>query len=215
MTGSSEAEMMVPPLRRAVLRVTIGAIAAAAIVILVGILPAEYDRDPTGLGKLLGTSRLWAPEENVVKPAAGSVAAPASRSYPAPFRSDVILVPLAAGGDPDRKDEIEYKVHLEKGGSLVYSWDVPGISNPDEFYTEFHGHTIESGKAMTVAYYRKATGLSDNGVLTVPFSGVHGWYLQNQSEKPVTVKLKLAGFYTLIPAGQPGNEAGIEAQRVE
>jgi hypothetical protein len=33
-------------------------------------------------------------------------------------------------------------------------------------------------------------------MLTAPFDGVHGWYLQNQSDHPVVVRLQLAGFYT-------------------
>jgi hypothetical protein len=40
---------------------------------------------------------------------------------------------------------------------------------------------------------------------------VHGWYLQNQSVNPVTVKLRVSGFYELIPPGETGNEAGIIA----
>ena len=45
--------------------------------------------------------------------------------------------------------------------------------------------------------------------------GVHGWYFQNQSVKPVTVRLRLAGFYNLVPGGQAGNEMSIPARRME
>jgi hypothetical protein len=48
-------------------------------------------------------------------------------------------------------------------------------------------------------------------MLVAPFDGIFGWYLQNQSEAPVTIKLDLAGFYQLIPPGEYGNEAGIKA----
>lgn len=215
MTYHTGTEVPAPPSRRTVLLVTSGAVVLALILLFAGVLPAEFNRDPTRLGKLIGTDRLWAPEEQVV-PArpAGATGAPVSRSYPTPFRSDVIEVSLKVSGDPDRGDEVEYKVQLDQGASYVYSWELTGIANPEEFYTEFHGHTVEANRAMTVTYYRKATGISDNGVLTAPFSGVHGWFFQNQSEKPVTVRLRLSGFYTLIPAGKPGNEAGLAAKRV-
>jgi hypothetical protein len=50
-------------------------------------------------------------------------------------------------------------------------------------------------------------------VIVAPFEGVFGWYLQNQSEKPVVVHLKISGFYDLVPAGEYGNDAGIEANK--
>ncbi len=64
---------------------------------------------------------------------------------------------------------------------------------------------------MTVATYKQATGAHANGALTAPFDGVHGWYLQNQSEGAVVVKIRLSGFYELIECCEVGNEAGIVA----
>ena len=204
MTGTS------PPTPRKTLLMAGSAITAGAIVLFAGLIPAEYGRDPTGLGKLTGISALWSPAETKVD---ATVTASAARSYPARFRSDVISIPLGVesldGGG--QVSELEYKVHMQKGATLIYSWDVPGVANPEEFYTEFHGHTLESRDKMTVAEYRKATGTKDNGALVAPFDGIHGWYVQNQSVKPVTITLRLSGFYDLIPAGQPGNEAGLVA----
>lgn len=211
------AETPKPLSRRRALTVTFGALTAASLIFVAGVLPAEFNRDPTGLGRLLGTAKLWAPDEEVIAPAGanGSAAVPDARSYSTPFRSDVIQIPLKAVTDEEGGYELEYKVHLRKGASYVYSWSVPGIDKPEQFYTEFHGHTVIEGKSMTVAEYRKAIGTSDNGLLTAPFDGVHGWYFQNQSMKPVVVTLRLAGFYDLIPDGQPGNEAGLHATRIE
>src|SRR3546814_13714419 len=73
-------------------------------------------------------------------------AAEASRSYPAPFRSDIIEIPLNADEDPSGGNDLEYKVHLEKGGSYIYSWEVAGVPRPDEFSSELHGHVSEPGK---------------------------------------------------------------------
>ena len=215
----SEAEKRVErrlPGRRLTLGVTAGCMAAAAVILFVGILPAEFNRDPTGLGKLTGISRLWAPAEQVI-PATGNsgISSPlaALKTNRAAFRSDVIDIRLGASTiDSDGMEAVEYKVRLDQDASFVYSWQVTGIADPEEFYTEFHGHTVAAGKVMTVTYYRKASGQSDSGTLTAPFAGLHGWYFQNQSAKPVTVKLRISGFYTLILGGQPGNEAGILAK---
>ena len=209
---SNEAEIAAPPARRTILLVTLGAVAAALLILFAAVLPAEYNRDPTGLGRLTGIARPWAPDEQKIDGGA-NMGAPASRSYPVPFRSDIVEIQLATGDDTNGANELEYKVHLEKGASYVYSWSVSGVTDPQEFYSEFHGHTVTDGKSMTVAEYRKATGATDNGVLTAPFTGIHGWYFQNQAVPAVKITLRLAGFYTLIPAGQPGNEKGLTAQQ--
>lgn len=205
-----------PPLsRRRILGLTAGASLAALVILLGGILPAEYQVDPIGLGKLTGTSKLWAPTEKPVAAKLPGASAPAARSYPTAFRSDEVIVPLQAGGDPSRNDEIEYKVHLAKGGTYVYSWEVIGPSGPDDVYVEYHGHTLATPAQMTVAYYKKGFAQRDNGVLTAPFDGIHGWFFQNQSLKPLKIKLRLAGFYDLIPPGAAGNEGELVAKRLE
>ena len=100
---------------------------------------------------------------------------------------------------------------MRKDATLIYEWSVADVPNPEEFYYDFHGHTLVDKTEMTVATYKKATGTSANGALTAPFDGIHGWYFQNQSIKPVVVRVKISGFYELIPPGEPGNEARILA----
>ena len=117
-----------------------------------------------------------------------------ARSYPTAFRTDTIDIPIR-GNDGD----LEYKIAMKAGDSVVYSWEVMQTIMPEELYSEFHGHTEPVGGTGTLMFYRKATGTRDNGTLTAPFEGIHGWYLQNQSERPVVIRLRLAGFYTIIP----------------
>lgn len=187
-----------------------GALVVAALIVLGVILPAEFNRDPLGLGKLSGLSRLWAPDEKTVEANNGSVAR--AREYDAPFRSDVIEIPLGGFLDGVEKSELEYKVHMKKDATLIYAWEVVGTAEPRDFHFDQHGHTTPApGQPMTVATYRQAFGLKQQGALTAPFDGIQGWQFSNSSEKPVVVRLRLSGFYDLIPAGQPGNEAGIVA----
>jgi hypothetical protein len=126
-----------------------------------------------------------------------------SRTYPAGYRTDVIDVPVEAN---DRG--LEYMIRMKAGDTVVYSWEVPSIDNPQSFYTEFHGHTdIAPGQAGDLMFYEKAAGASASGALIGPWHGIHGWYWQNKSGSPVTVRLRLAGFYQLIP-GQAGRPVG-------
>jgi hypothetical protein len=52
-------------------------------------------------------------------------------------------------------------------------------------------------------FYEKASGSKASGSLIAPWQGIHGWFWQNKSEAPVVVRLRMAGFYELIP-GQAG-----------
>jgi hypothetical protein len=191
------------------LAISAGALIAATLIVFGAVLPAEFNLDPLGLGRMSGLNRLWAPAEVVFDTSKSE--APLAREYAAGFRADVIEIPLRAGGDPTRGDELEYKVQMKKDATFIYEWSVADIPKPDEFYFDFHGHTLAAGKDMTVATYKQATGTSANGALAAPFDGVHGWFFQNQSERAVVVHLKISGFYDLIPPGDIGNEAGIIA----
>ncbi|OYU73610.1 MAG: hypothetical protein CFE32_20420, partial [Alphaproteobacteria bacterium PA3] len=132
---------------------------------------------------------------------------------PARWRQLTLEIKLVPGGDLAGKDQMEYKVAMKPGQALVYSWQaVDGVPD-DQFYSDFHGHTVVPGKdAVDAVSYREGMGSQANGSLVAGFDGVHGWYWQNQSDRPVTVRLSLAGFFDLVPTGQPGNEAGLVAQ---
>lgn len=199
------------PMRRGwLVAATLGSLALAALIVLGAILPAEFNRDPLGLGRLSGLSRLWAPDDRVVGGEAAGVAR--AREYDAAFRTDVIEIPLGdflAGAD---KSELEYKVRMKKDATLIYAWEVVGTSEPRDVHFDQHGHTTpKAGEAMSVATYRQAFGLKQQGALTAPFDGIQGWQFSNSSDKPLVVRLRLSGFYDLIPSGQPGNEGGIVA----
>ena len=71
--------------------------------------------------------------------------------------------------------------------------------------------TPKPGEGMTVTTWRQGFGLRQQGALTAPFEGIQGWQFSNAGDKPVVVRLRLAGFYDLVPPGAPGNEARIVA----
>lgn len=199
------------PSKRTLL-ISIGAAAATAVVItFAAVLPAEYNVDPLGLGHLTGLSRLWAPPKEMVD--VNAAGAPAAVRQPAAFRSDTFEIPLAADGDADRKNALEFKVRMPKGAGLVYSWQAEGLAVPEDLMFDFHGHTVAAdakGGKVTVADYEKASGAAANGSLTAPVDGIHGWYFRNRSDKPVKIRLKLSGFYQLVPSGEEGNLPGIQ-----
>lgn len=199
-----------PMARGPLIAATLGAVALAALIVLGAILPAEFHKDPIGLGKLTGLSRLWAPDDKAVDANAAGVAR--AREYDIPYRSDTVEIPLGGFMDGVDKSSLEYKVRMKKDATLVYSWEVTGLTSARDFQFDQHGHTLaRPGEGMTVATYKQAYGLKQSGALSAPFDGIHGWLFANNGDGRAVVHLKLAGYYELIPAGEAGNEAGIIA----
>lgn len=187
-----------------------GGLFAGTLIVVGLILPAEYNVDPLGVGKLTGIARLWAPAE--IKVDANSNSGPLARGYETGFRSDTIEIPLTDFLGGAKGSELEYKVRMKKDATLIYEWEVIGAGRDDDFHYDFHGHTTPpKGEAMTVASYKQDYGLRAQGALVAPFDGIQGWQFSNSSEKPVVVRLKVSGFYDLVPAGEEGNLASIVA----
>ena len=177
-----------PALSRARLLLAWLAASVLALLTLVAVvLPAEWHRDPTGFGQFSGLMALSAPRP---------VQVAISHDADQPWRSDEIEIALAPGGQPGGGDELEWKLRLRAGQTLVYSWQVQAPEG--EFYADFHGQS-DAKPTPQVISYRAGLMLAASGALVAPFDGIHGWYLQNQSDKAVRVKLRIAGFYALRP----------------
>ena len=117
------------------------------------------------------------------------------RQYQNNHQTDTIDIPVKPNGG-----EIEYMLKMKQGESVVYSWRAVDMANPEKLTSEFHGHTERAGTAPgTLIFYRKAMDGSESGSLVAPFEGIHGWYLKNDTERPIVVRLTVAGFYELIP----------------
>ena len=195
--------------RRRLSALTAGAVLLAGVIITVAVLPAELGRDPTGLGRATGLDRLWAPPERAAEARAAARAGVQDR----PFRTDVIEIPLTGMTTGPEGYSLEYKVRMARDAALVFAWEAVGARDASDLEFDFHGHTVSADPkaAMTVASYEKGTGTRRSGWLIAPFDGIHGWYLQSWAEQPVVVRLRLSGFYELVPPGAAGNDAGIVA----
>lgn len=163
------------------------AIAAAAAILITTVLPAEYGIDPTGLGKAIGLVRL--------NPVGDATAAPAptaqATSEPAAtvvksdiaLRSDEMTVILAPN------ESAEVKASMRKGGQFVFSW----VAEGGEVKSDMHGEPSDGGKEAS--YWKSKQQPSGQGSFVAPFDGTHGWYWRNRGEHPVTVTVKVSGFY--------------------
>ena len=110
---------------------------------------------------------------------------------PGTWRTDVIAVPVKAG------EGLEYKVEMKSGEGMVYNISYAGLEHPGLMVVEFHGHTPQVDGVGDLMFYSRTGGSPESGVFTAPWTGIHGWYLKNDSAKDVVATLELAGFYQL------------------
>lgn len=192
-----------PPSRKRLMTSVAAALAGAAVILVAFVLPAEYGLDPTGVGKALGLTAIHGPTRKLqVKDVIGGnekyreVALPANSDDPVPLpnpavsqikpaapRTESVSVTLEPG------QETEIKAILDAAQVIVYSWQSDG-----EVYTDFHGHEPDAGQSF-VRYEEQQSGHEGHGSLVAPFSGEHGWFWLNISEKPVTIKLQFTGYH--------------------
>lgn len=188
------------PSRKRVLALTLAALAGASLVTLLVVLPAEYGVDPTGFGRLTGLTRMGASREVAVAPPKGAGAVTIGAA--GPWRSDTLTIRLETGGQEG--SDTERKVWMVPGQAFVYAWSSDG-----EVYSDFHGETLPSPRIKVMTYCtadplkgEPAMGMS--GSFTAPMEGFHGWYFRNLEGRPVTVTVRLAGFYEPRPYPPPG-----------
>ncbi len=196
------------PSSRTLLRSTLIAVAVATVLLVTVVMPAEYGVDPTGVGRLLGLTRmgeikvalakeaatadsveaatgLGTPPAGTPTPSAAPAPTPPSTQPsvpPSPAKSHVTEITLR----PNEGKEI--KLLMRKDARVTYSWSTDrGVVNYDTHADapgiSYHGYGKGSGKQ------------SDEGVLTAAFDGAHGWFWRNRGSKTVTVTLRTNGDY--------------------
>ena len=173
------------------LKATALALTAAGTILVVAVLPAEYGKDPTGIGQVLGLTDLSTPTAPEVQgeqgeQAAAPVATPAEAvtQSAVPYNSDEMSLVLQPG------EGAEIKALMRSGESFVFGWTTDG--GPVNF--DMHDERPNAGDEFS-SYWKDRGKSSGHGSFTAPFDGSHGWYWRNRSEGPVTVTVKLTGFF--------------------
>ena len=103
------------------------------------------------------------------------------------FRSDEMTITL------QEVEGSEIKALMKKGEQFVFAWTTDG--GKDNF--DMHGEQPNAGEAF-ISYWKDKQQTSANGTFVAPFDGTHGWYWRNRGDKPVTIKVKVSGFYNKL-----------------
>lgn len=162
---------------------TVGALIAATAAFFMLVLPAEFGRDPTGVGRVLGLTGL-----------AGAPALDARRTQTA-FAADHRTFELAPF------ESVELKYDLAEGDGIVYAWQATG-----EVVFDLHAEP-QGAEPEAAESFAQGRGAADAGTYVARFVGIHGWFWENRGAAAVTVSLRTAGFATGATEYKDGDSA--------
>ena len=209
------------PSSRALLRSTLIAAGVALLLLVTVVMPAEYGVDPTGIGRVLGLTKMGEIKQSLAAEAAAAEAAEqralaaAGADSTAPAIAAPGATPAAPAGSgnappaarattpaPGRADTIsvllqpgqgrEIKLAMADGARVSFEWSTSGgVVNYD-----LHADRSASPAIKYHGYKKGNAVASDSGVLVAAFDGMHGWFWRNRTTTPVTVTLRANGDYT-------------------
>ena len=160
---------------RALIKATVISFVIAVITLVLFVLPAEYNIDPTGIGQKLGLTVFNQEQTPATAVNTGSDGA-----------MDVAVVTVPAGRG------IEYKLAMQQFQKVSYQWE----TDEGQVYFDLHGEP----EGDTTGYFESYTIATSNkmkGSFTVPFTGSHGWYWRNDSDKDIDIQLIIEGDYVI------------------
>ena len=200
------------PSSRRLIRSTLMAVAAAGLLLVTVVMPAEHGIDPTGIGGVLGLKKMGEIKLALAKeaqadvqpatagtapaPAAPSIAAQAVAAAPAPPP----VKPAAAGQTHETRVTLkpgqaaEIKLDMLKGAKVRFEWATAG--GPVNF--DNHGDPINAPKGFYHGYGKGRQVERDAGEIQAAFDGMHGFFWRNRTGNDVTVNLKTEGEYNAL-----------------
>lgn len=170
------------------------------------VLPAEYGIDLTGFGGVTGLNRMAGGATKAVALTDIIGGNQTLREAEIPVFGEPTRLPNPAVFQDQKNpasdfstniklqpfEKTEIKAVLEQGKVITYSWKVVGEGM---VYVDFHGHNTSFRPDFFVRYKEQEKARGNNGSLTAPFSGEHGWFWLNISAFPVTISLRIVGFH--------------------
>ncbi len=192
------------------IRSTLIAIATAAVLLITVILPAEYAIDPSGIGQMLGLTKMGEIKHQLAGEAERDAMAVAAAEFSDPaITPDPVTEPIVETVPPVSdasttpaedawRDEVvltlkpgeaaEIKLVMNEGGIASYLWTV----NQGHLNSDLHG---DGSNGQSISYRKGRAEDEDTGELMAAFDGSHGWFWRNRSEVNVELTLRVEGAY--------------------
>ncbi|RYV00560.1 hypothetical protein SOPP22_17280 [Shewanella sp. OPT22] len=162
---------------KSLIKATLISLVVAAFTLVLFILPAEYNIDPTGIGQKLGLTILNPSSEATINTSPKTASSEGEDTV-------TLTVPTGRG--------IEYKLAIEQFQKVKYEWLTDGA----DVYVDLHGEP----RGDTTGYFESytiATTPDMQGSFTAPFAGSHGWYFKNKTDSDIQIQLTFSGDYVI------------------
>lgn len=85
---------------------------------------------------------------------------------------------------------LEFKLYVQEGDGITYAWNTSA-----NLTYELHGEPEDPDASFHS--YEKGEGEANSGSLTAPFTGSHGWYWKNPTNRTVSINLSIEGTYAI------------------
>ena len=163
------------------------ALVIAMALLLTVVLPAEFGRDPTGIGGQLGLLKM-ADVSAAEKETPAAAAAPREPLMPisGPISVAEREVTLAS------RQGVEVKARMRAGESILFSWKSEG----GVVHVDMHGEPLGAVNDEFTSFRRGKHQPGGDGLFTAPYDGTHGWYWMNANPHPGTVRVRVAGNFS-------------------
>ncbi len=194
------------PSSKKLIKSTAIAAVSAVIVLVTCVMPAEYAIDPTGMGKVLGLTKMGEIKQSLAEESENGInaaqavnsveqisvetstqtAADNAQMIMPAINKESISIELKPG------QATEVKLTMPQSASVNFDWKaVGGGLNYDT-----HGDPVNAPKGFYHGYGKGKNETTQQGVLKAAFDGKHGWFWRNRTENPVTVTLLVEGQFS-------------------
>ena len=194
------------PSSKKLIKSTAIAAVSAVVVLVTCVMPAEYAIDPTGMGKVLGLTKMGEIKQSLTEESENGInaaqavnsveqisvetstqtAADNAQMIMPAINKESISIELKPG------QATEVKLTMPQSASVNFDWKaVGGGLNYDT-----HGDPVNAPKGFYHGYGKGKNETTQQGVLKAAFDGKHGWFWRNRTENPVTVTLLVEGQFS-------------------
>ncbi len=194
------------PSSKKLIKSTAIAAVSAVVVLVTCVMPAEYAIDPTGMGKVLGLTKMGEIKQSLAEESENGInaaqavnsveqisvetstqtAADNAQMIMPAINKESISIELKPG------QATEVKLTMPQSASVNFDWKAVG----DGLNYDTHGDPVNAPKGFYHGYGKGKNETTQQGVLKAAFDGKHGWFWRNRTENPVTVTLLVEGQFS-------------------
>ena len=194
------------PSSKKLIKSTVIAAVSAIVVLVTWVMPAEYAIDPTGVGKVLGLTKMGEIKQSLAAESVNGMGE--SSQIPSVTTANSSVAQAAVTNDSSntmpaiKKESIsielkpnqatEVKLAMPKDASVTFDWKSSGGG----LNYDTHGDPVNAPKDFYHGYGKGKNETEQSGTLTAAFDGKHGWFWRNRTENPVTVTLNIEGHFS-------------------